>query len=121
MPVLELLRSYFEIGEHDSEETARRRILDKLGELDGPFEQDLPLIFDFLGIPDPARPVERMDPRARQRRLRKLIGRLVRARRPREPALAVFEDLHWIDPASEAFLETYLEAVHGTGGLVLVN
>jgi tetratricopeptide (TPR) repeat protein len=62
-----------------------------------------------------------MDPDARQRRLLKLIGRLVRAQAAREPGLALFEDLHWIDPASDVFLETYLEAAHGTGGLVVVN
>ena len=121
MPVLQHLRTYFEIGEDDSEQAARDRITRKLETLDEPFEQDLPLIFDFLAIPDPARPVERMDPEARQRRLLKLTGRLVRARSTQEPGLTLFEDLHWIDPASEPFLESYLEAVHGTRGLVLVN
>jgi class 3 adenylate cyclase/tetratricopeptide (TPR) repeat protein len=121
MPVLQYLRSYFEIGEQDSEEVARQRITRKLRTLDEAFEEDLPLIFDFLAIPDPARPVGRMDPDARQRRLLKLIGRLVRAQSAREPGLALFEDLHWIDPVSEVFLETYLEAAHGTSGLVLVN
>jgi class 3 adenylate cyclase/tetratricopeptide (TPR) repeat protein len=121
MPVLQHLRSYFEIGELDSEQAARDRITRRLRLLDDSFEGDLPLIFDFLAIPDPARPVERMDPEARQRRLLKFTGRLVRARSAQEPGLTLFEDLHWIDPASEAFLETYLEAVHGTRGLVLVN
>jgi class 3 adenylate cyclase/tetratricopeptide (TPR) repeat protein len=121
MPVLQHLRTYFEIGEDDSEAAARDRITRKLQTLDESFEQDLPLIFDFLAVPDPARPVERMDPEARQRRLLKLTGRLVRARSTQEPGLTMFEDLHWIDPASEPFLESYLEAVHGTRGLVLVN
>jgi class 3 adenylate cyclase/tetratricopeptide (TPR) repeat protein len=121
MPVLQHLRTYFEIGEDDSEASARDRITRKLQSLDESFEQDLPLIFDFLAIPDPARPVERMDPEARQRRLLKLTGRLVRARSAQNPGLTLFEDLHWLDPASEPFLEAYLEAVHGTQGLVLVN
>ena len=121
MPVLQHLRSYFEIGEQDSEQAARDRITRKLRSLDESFDDDVPLIFDFLAIPDPDRPVERMDPEARRRRLLKLTGRLVRARSAQEPGLTLFEDLHWIDPASEAFLETYLEAVHGTRGLVLVN
>ena len=33
------------------------------------FAEDLPLMFDFLGVPDPERPTAAMDPEARQRQL----------------------------------------------------
>jgi adenylate cyclase len=121
MTVLQHLRSYFEIGERDSAETSRDRIGGKLEQFDESFESELPLLFDFLAIADPARPVERMDPEARKRRLLRLTRRLVRAEAAREPGIALFEDLHWLDPASEPFLDSYLEAVHATGGLVIVN
>ena len=39
----------------------------------------------------------------------------------REPALTIFDDLHWIDPASEAFLLAYVEAAQGTRGLTLLS
>jgi adenylate cyclase len=121
MTVLQHLRSYFEIGERDSAETSRDRIRRKLAPLDESFDNELPLLFDFLAIADPAHPVERMDPEARKRRLLRLTRRLVRAQAAREPGIALFEDLHWLDPASEPFLDSYLEAVHATGGLVIVN
>src|SRR5256885_9470768 len=70
LPLLQFLRSYFEITEQDSERTARERIAGKLLLLDKSFEDDLPLIFDFLAVPpDPLRPAARMDPEARQRQL----------------------------------------------------
>jgi class 3 adenylate cyclase len=69
LPLLQFLRSYFEISERDSERTARERIAGKLLLLDKSFDEDLPLIFDFLAVPDPLRPVTRMDPEARQRQL----------------------------------------------------
>src|SRR5205823_1609732 len=110
LPVLQLLRSYFDITEQDSDQTARERIAGKLLLLDRSFEEDLPVIFDFLAVPDPERPLPQMDAEARQRRLLGLIKRLSRAQSMRAPGVNLFEDLHWLDPASEAFLENHIEA-----------
>jgi adenylate cyclase len=121
LPVLQFLRAYFEITEHDSERTARERIAGKLVLLDESFAEDLPLIFDFLAVPDPLRPLTRMDPEARQRQLLGLMKRLTHAESGREPGVTVFEDLHWLDSASEAFLANQVEAVQGTRSLVVLN
>jgi class 3 adenylate cyclase len=121
LPVLQLLRAFFEIGERDSDRTARERIAGKLLLLDESFAEDLPLIFDFLAVPDPLRPPPRIDPEARQRRLLGLMKRLSRAESAREPGVAMFEDLHWLDPASEVFLANHVEAVQGMRGLTVLN
>jgi class 3 adenylate cyclase len=121
MPLLQFLRSYFEISERDSGRTARERIAGKLLLLDKSFEEELPLLFDFLGVPDPLRPAPRMDPEARQRQLLALMKRLTRAESAREPGVLVVEDLHWLDPASEVFLANHVEAVQGGRGLTVVN
>jgi class 3 adenylate cyclase/tetratricopeptide (TPR) repeat protein len=121
MPLLQLLRDYFEIAERDSERTARERIAGKLLLLDESFAEDLPLMFDFLAVPDPLRPSPRMDPEARQRQLLGLMKRLTRAENAREPTVVVFEDLHWLDPATEAFLANHVEALQGTRNLTVVN
>jgi class 3 adenylate cyclase/tetratricopeptide (TPR) repeat protein len=121
LPVLQFLRAYFDIGEEDSERTARERIAGRLVLLDESFDDELPLIFDFLAVPDPERPPPRMDPDARQRQLLGLMKRLARAESAREPGVTLFEDLHWLDPASEAFLANQVEAVQGTRSLVVLN
>src|SRR5262249_28519357 len=121
LPVLQFLRDYFEISEQDSDRTARERIAGKLLLLDRSFEEDLPLFFEFLAVPDPLRPSPRTDPEARQRRLLELMKRLSRPESARDPGIAVFEDLHWLDPASEVFLANYVEAVQGMHGLTVVN
>jgi class 3 adenylate cyclase/tetratricopeptide (TPR) repeat protein len=121
LPVLQLLRSYFEITEQDSERMARERIAGRLLLLDKSFEEDLPLIFDFLAVPDPLRPPPRMDPEARQRQLLAFMKRLTHAQSAREPGVIVVEDLHWLDPASETFLANQVEAVQGTRGLTVLN
>jgi class 3 adenylate cyclase/tetratricopeptide (TPR) repeat protein len=121
MPLLQLLRDYFEITERDSERTARERIAGKLLLLDESFAEDLPLMFDFLAVPDPLRLSPRMDPEARQRQLLGLMKRLTHAENAREPNVLVFEDLHWLDPATEAFLANHVEALQGTRHLTVVN
>jgi class 3 adenylate cyclase/tetratricopeptide (TPR) repeat protein len=121
MPILQIMRSYFDITDLDSDQTARERIAGKLLLLDESFADDLPLIFDFLAVPDPERPSPRMDPEARQRQVLGVTKRLIRAQSAREPGVTVFEDLHWLDPASEAFLANTVEASQGTRSLTVLN
>jgi adenylate cyclase len=79
-------------------------------------------MFNFLGVPDPERPSPPLGPEARQRRFFDLIRRLARARSAREPAVILFEDLHWFDQASEDFIEyTVAEVMPGNRTLVLLN
>ena len=106
LPVLALYRDYFGIAERDAPEVARERIEATMLALDPAFAADLPLLFEFLGVPDPERPLAPPDPEARQRRL--LDGDddvpSRRAAVTRRRCWCV-EDLHWIDDASAAFLE----------------
>jgi len=121
LPVLEFLRTFFGITEDDADAVARERIAARLLDLDENFDDELPLVFDFLAVADPDRPVERMDPEARQRRLLAFMKHLTHAQGAREPTVTVIEDLHWLDPASEAFLANHVEAVNGTRGCTIVN
>src|SRR5262249_2772041 len=65
LPILQLFRSYFGIEERDDPASVRRKIAGTLVLLDDRFRDELPLVFDFLGVPDPDRPLPRMDPDAR--------------------------------------------------------
>jgi class 3 adenylate cyclase/nucleoside-triphosphatase THEP1 len=50
-----------------------------------------------------------------------LAERAILARIGREPTILLFDDLHWIDPASEGFLGRLVAAVAGTPAFLLVN
>jgi class 3 adenylate cyclase/tetratricopeptide (TPR) repeat protein len=121
LPILELIRGVFGITEHDSDQATREKIAGRLLLLDDVFRDDLPLVFDFLGVRDRERPPPRMDPEARQRQLLAIGRRMIQARARREPAVHLYEDLHWFDAVSEAFLENNVEAVSGTRTLVLAT
>ncbi len=121
MPILQLLRSYFGILDSDRERIVREKIAGRVLLLDPTFVDDLPLLFDFLGVPDPDRPLPQLSAEARQRALQGLVCRLVQAPNRREPIVAVIEDLHWLDEPSKALLGELLAAVTGTKTLVVVN
>ena len=121
LPVLELLRGYFGIDDHDSPEAARLKIEGALLALDPQFGEELPLVFDFLGVADPVRPAPRIDPEARERRLLAVMKQLLRTESAKRPGVTVIEDLHWLDSASELFLANHVDAVQGSHGLLVVN
>jgi class 3 adenylate cyclase/tetratricopeptide (TPR) repeat protein len=121
MPVLQMLRSYFGIADGDPERIVREKIAGRALLLDPAFVDDLPLLFDFLGVPDPDHPLPQLSAEARHRALRAVVCRLVRAPRRRDPIVTIIEDLHWIDEASEGLLGELLGSVKGTQTLAIVN
>ena len=121
MPVLEMLRSYFRIDDRDPPREVREKIAGRMLLLDPGLADELPLVFDFLGVPDPARPAPRMDAEARRRQLLGVVRKLVGAKDRPDPVINLIEDAHWMDPASEEFLAALIEGVPDTPTLVLVN
>jgi len=115
------MRDYFGIKENDSDETVRDKVAGRSLRLDKELDETLPLLFEFLGVPDPAQPPPAMTPEAKQRRLFGYLKRLNYARSQREPGVLFFEDLHWWDAGSEAFLENQVEVIPATRTLMLVN
>src|SRR5437867_4817012 len=120
-PILAFVRGYFGITEQDPPEAARDKIAGRMLRLDENLGEWLAVMFDFLGVPDPEKPMPPMGPEARERQLFDVIRRLTRARSAREPAVFLFEDLHWFDRASEAFLENMVDAAPGNRSLLLLN
>ena len=121
LPVLQMLRGYFRIEDRDSERVAREKIAGRLLLLDPDFSDDLPLIFDFLAVPDPERPAPQVSAEARQRLLRGVIRRLYQVPGRTDVVVNVIEDLHWMDEGSEEFLAEMVSAVEGTATLAVVN
>jgi class 3 adenylate cyclase/tetratricopeptide (TPR) repeat protein len=120
-PILELLRGYFAVDDVDGPVAARQKIAGSLLLLDESFRDLLPLVFDFLGVPDPDLPHPQLDPATRMEKLYRLLAHLIRARSDRGPALVLLEDLQWFDAGSEAFLTHLVDAVPGTRTMLLVN
>jgi len=121
LPILELLRGYFGITDRDSSRGARDKISSTLTRLGFDFAEHLPIVFDFLQVPDSARAAPQMDPQERQQKLVLFLRGLIRAQSEREFAVFCVDDLHWIDPASDLLLAQLVEAVSGARAMLLVN
>jgi class 3 adenylate cyclase/tetratricopeptide (TPR) repeat protein len=121
MPILQVIRAYFGIASTDDDRTAREKIAGRLLLLDAAFREVLPLVFELLGVPDPARPAPRMDPGARQRQLFGVLRRVIRGGFEESVGVTLLEDLHWFDGGSEAWLREWVDAIAGTRSLLIVN
>jgi class 3 adenylate cyclase len=122
LPILEVFRAYFGISDGDDDAMVRDKIAGRLLLLDESFRDVLPVIFEFLRVPDPEHPVPRMDPEAKQRQLFAVVRRVIRDRRVgADRVFALIEDLHWADPGSEALLAQWVDAIGGTSSFLIVN
>jgi class 3 adenylate cyclase len=116
----QLLGSFFGLREEDTQDTARARVRGDPALRAAPAE-DLSLLLDFLGCPDPARPLPLLETAERDRRLARTVAELIARRAERGPVVVLVDDFHWIDAESEACLGPLAESVEGGRALLLVN
>jgi predicted ATPase len=121
LPVIELLKSYFDITVEDEERKRREKITGKVLTLDRSLEDTLPYLFALLGIDDLTVSLQQMDPQIRRRRTFDAIKKLFLRESLNQPLILVFEDLHWIDGETQGFLDTLSESVASARILLLVN
>ncbi len=121
LPFLEFLRGCFAISSADSDQVARDKIAGRLLLLDERLREVLPVVFEFLGVPDPERPAPPAAPEVRQRQLAEFLRQLVQRRSERELAVLLWDDVHWIESGSDGFLALIAEAVRGTRTLLVAN
>jgi class 3 adenylate cyclase len=119
-PVLELLRNAFGILPNEPVETSRKRVIDQL-RARGNFSESLPVLLDFLGLQDSTGLASKQDPTTRKHRLLAFIRQFIHARPRDQTVVLLIEDLHWVDSASEEFVEAMVDAVVGTKTLLLLN
>ncbi|HLG82770.1 MAG TPA: adenylate/guanylate cyclase domain-containing protein [Bradyrhizobium sp.] len=119
-PILELLRNVFGVRVTDGVEASRRRVTEQFASI-ASSERQLLLLLEFLGLADPDNPAPKLDPRALKIQLLHIVRTLVHARRGDTATVILIEDLHWIDAASEEFVEALVDAVVGTTTFLLVN
>ncbi len=121
LPVVELLRGYFDVAEHDDAAAVREKVAGRLTLLGDPWREALPFVFELLRVPETDHPAPRIDPEARRRQVLRLLKDLVRARSAQEAIVIVGEDLQWFDRGSEAVLDQLVSGLAGTRTLVVAN
>jgi class 3 adenylate cyclase/predicted ATPase len=121
LPVIELLKNYFQILPQDDELQRQEKMTGKVLTLDRSLEDTLPYVFALLGIADPMSSLQQMDPQIRRRRTFEALKRLLVRESLKQPLILIFEDLHWIDTETQGLLDVLSESVATARILLLVN
>src|ERR1700688_4559822 len=103
-PVIDLLHNYFKIIGDDDERSRRAKVIGSVLALDRSLEDALPYLFALLGIVEGDDPLAQMDGQVKKRRTLDSIKRLLLRESLNQPLMVFFEDLHWIDDETQAFL-----------------
>jgi class 3 adenylate cyclase len=105
LPILDILRSYFEIKEGEREFVIKKNMKEKVLQLHEKLQSALPPFQDLLSLKVEDETYSKLEPQQkREKTFEAIRDLLIRASRHKPLVLAV-EDLHWIDKTSEEFLD----------------
>src|SRR5208282_4560480 len=121
LPVLDLLHGYFKIAGEDDQRTRREKLTGRILALDRSMEDTLPYLFSLLGIVEGEDPLAQMDGQLKKRRTLEAIKRILLRESLNQPLMVIFEDLHWIDEATQEFLNLLADSLGTAKLLLLVN
>jgi class 3 adenylate cyclase/tetratricopeptide (TPR) repeat protein len=121
LPVLGVLKMYFAVEDRDDPRRVREKVMGKVLALDDSLRPDLPAFLALMDAPDATAEWRRLDAAEQGRRTREAMRRLFLRESQAQPLLLVFEDLHWIDADTQAFLDAFVESLASARVLLLVN
>ena len=105
LPLIDLLHVYFRITPDEDARMRREKVAGKVAMLDRSLEEEtLPHLFALLGIVEGEDPFAQMDAQVRRRRTQDAVKRILLRESLNQPLMLIFEDLHWIDEETQAFL-----------------
>jgi class 3 adenylate cyclase/tetratricopeptide (TPR) repeat protein len=104
LPILDILRSYFEIKDGDLELTIKKKTEEKIIDFDEKLKGVLPPIHELLSIKVDDDAFNQLEPNEKRERTFEAIRDLLIRVSQEKPLILAVEDLHWIDKTSEEFL-----------------
>jgi class 3 adenylate cyclase/tetratricopeptide (TPR) repeat protein len=120
-PVVDLLKRYMHVDDHDDTRTIRARLTGQVLTLDEALQETIPALLSLLDALPEDSPFLKLDPPQRRQRTLEALKRLLLRESQVQPLLLVFEDLHWIDSETQALLDSLVESLPTTRLLLLVN
>jgi class 3 adenylate cyclase len=120
-PVIELLKRYAHVEEHDDPRTIRAKVIGQVLTLDETLQDTIPALLSLLDALPEDGPFLQLDPPQRRQRTLTGLKRVLLRESQMQPLLLVFEDLHWIDSETQALLDNLVESLPAARLLLLVN
>jgi len=110
MPILDIVKWYFDIQEGDREFIIKKKILAKTFDIDEVFsESSLPVFQDFLYLQVDDEDFTKLEPQQKREKTFETIRDLFIRESQKKPLILAIEDLHWIDKTSEEFIHYLIE------------
>ncbi|MGI9147336.1 MAG: AAA family ATPase, partial [Chloroflexota bacterium] len=120
-PAIDLLKAYCRIEAHDDRPSVREKLTERILTLDRALAPDLPPLLALLDATVDDADWEALDPPRRRERTLAALKRVLLRQSQAAPLLLVFEDLHWIDGETQAFLDALVDSMPAARLLLLVS
>ncbi len=120
-PVIDLLKRYVHLEDHDEPRTIRAKVTGQVLSLDEALQETIPALLGLLDALPEDSLFLRLDPPQRRQRTLDALKRLLVRESQVQPVLLVFEDVHWIDTETQALLDSLIESLPTAPLLLLVN
>ncbi|HKY08518.1 MAG TPA: adenylate/guanylate cyclase domain-containing protein, partial [Candidatus Binatia bacterium] len=120
-PIIELLRSYFTLLDGEDAAGVQRKVIEQVTALDETLRESIPPILTLLDAASSSDAeadlsgsisrFNRLEPQEKRSATFQALRQLFVRESLRQPVLMVFEDLHWIDGETQAFLDLLVESL----------
>ena len=120
-PLADLLKAYFEIAASDDAVMRHAKVVRKLDGIDGTITADLPAHLTLIDehVDDPV--WQALEPAGRREHIFDALKRLLLREARNQPIILAFEDLHWIDSETQAFLDVLVNSIALARVLIVVT
>jgi tetratricopeptide (TPR) repeat protein/class 3 adenylate cyclase len=119
LPVIGLLKAYFQLDPRDDVQTMWAKVADKLLAFDATLQPILPALLVLLDLPVEEPQWQAIEPPQRRQRLMDAVKHLLLRESQVQPLCLVIENLHWIDGETQGFLDSLVESLPAARVLLL--
>ncbi len=121
LPLADLLRSYFKIDARDDTRGIRVKVTGGLLTLDETLKDTVAVALWLLDALPEDNPFLTLEPAERRRLTLAAMKRILLRENQLHPLMLVFEDLHWIDSETQAFLDSLIDSLPASRIVLAVN
>jgi predicted ATPase/class 3 adenylate cyclase len=112
-PVIDILKSNFDITENNDDIGIRERVIRGLNVLGVDEASTLPYLLELLSVKDSGIDKILMSPEAKKERIIEAVKGISLKGSEIRPLIMAVEDLHWIDRSTEDYLKSLLNSISG--------
>ena len=120
-PIIDILKADFKIDDRDNEISIKRKVSARFEDIGIDPDSTLTYVLDLLSVKESGTEEINLSPELKRERAMETLQRIVLKGSEQRPLIMVFEDLHWIDSATESLLKGILGNIPGSRVLLLFS